>query len=299
MTVKPTRVFNSYLPTILSFTAGEGQPALVIGAWRKSLAVRLGRPESPGWKKYQEIGVDDVFTAGQTVNFVFSLSPRGTTIFVDGKFKGSFPAAYFDASNAPLGRLLLGNSPTGGSLWRGDILALALYDRALTPVEIAQGAAAGAFPQSTATDGRLIANYRFDNKQGNLIPNASGPRYDIVIPTYFSPLRRTILEPPRGGARLTLSAILDIALNVLGFIPFGFLAMLCLDTATAIPTRRQSTVVVLAGFALSLCIELTQAFLPTRSSTLLDLATNTLGAALGVFLHALIGSTTLRKSNFR
>jgi len=284
MTVRPKRVFNHGLPNILCLTAGEGQPALVIGAWRKSLVVRLGRPENPGRKKYIELGVDDVFDAGKTVHLVISLSPRGTEIFVDGSVGRSFPAAYLDISDSPLGRLLLGNSPTGDSLWRGDILALAVHDRALTPFEISQGETAGARANRIESDGGLIARYRFDEMQGNLIPNTSGPRYDIVIPPYFSPLHRTVLEPPRGGERVTLSSILDIVLNVLGFIPFGFLAMSCLYPGTATALRWRATMAVLAGFSLSLFIELIQVFLPTRNSSLMDLAANTLGAAIGVFI---------------
>ena len=136
MTVRPKRVFHYGLPNILSFTAERGQPALVIGAWKKSLVVRLGRADNPGWKNYLEIGVADVFESGKTVHLAISVGPKGTTIFVDGQFKRCFPNRVSrNHPPAPLGRLLLGNSPTGGSRWRGDILALALYDRALTPVK--------------------------------------------------------------------------------------------------------------------------------------------------------------------
>jgi len=294
MTIRPSRIFNSGLPSVFSIAADTGTPALVIGAWKKSLIVRLGRPGNPGWKKYYEIGVGDVFAAGQTVHLVISLGPQGTTIFVDGRFKRSSPAtiANLDASFASLGRLLLGNSPTGGSLWRGEILALALYDRALTLVEIAQGAAAGALPDSLESAGSLIARYRFDKIEGNLIPNTSGPRYDIIIPTYFSPLRRTVLELPGGNARLTLSFLMDIVLNILGFMPFGFLAMLSLGAAAVNSLRRQSTLVVLAGFSLSLGIELIQVLIPTRSSSLIDSATNTLGTALGVLVFFILSTRT-------
>lgn len=284
MTVKPKRVVSYGLPNILTFTAERGQPALVVGAWKKSLVVRRGGAGSPGWKNYLEIGVADVFESGKTVHLAISVDPKGTTIFVDGQFKGSFPNPYPEPSPAPLGRLLLGNSPTGSNRWRGDILGLALYDRAWTPATGAQDSAAAGPSLGSESDGGLIAGYRFDAMHGNFIPSASGPQYDIVIPTHFAPLRRTVLDPPRGGGILRRSSLLDMALNVLGFIPFGILALLYLSTVTAITPRRRSTMVVLAGFSLSLFIELTQAFLPTRSSSLMDLATNTLGAAVGVLM---------------
>lgn len=296
MTVKPKRIINSGVPNILSFCAEEGPPALVIGAWKKSLVVRLGRPGNPGWKKYREIGVGDVFAAGKTVHLVISMGPRGVNVYVDGLLKGTFPDAIPDTSAASLGRLLLGNSPAGGSLWKGDIFSLALYDRALTSVEMTQGAIAGALPKSMESNVRLITRYRFDKMQGNIITNLSSPRYHIVIPTYFSPLRRTVLEGTSGYTRLSLSFISDIVLNILGFMPFGFLALLCLGTATAISPRWQSTLVVLAGFSLSLGIELIQVLIPTRSSSLTDLATNTLGTALGVLLFFIVMQNRSRQA---
>jgi len=297
LAVRPKRVFTYGLPNILSFSDEKGQPTLVIGAWKKSLVVRLGRPGNHGWEKHHEIGIDDIFVAGKTVHLVVSLSPRGTDIFVDGRFKQSFPAAAFDTSNVPLGRLLLGNSPTGDSLWRGDMLALAFYDRALTPVEMEKGAAAGALPRSMESDRSVIARYRFDKMQSDLIPYTSDTRYAIVIPTDFSPLHLTVLEPLRRGRLLTLSFISDFVLNVLGFVPFGCLAMFYLGTATDISPRWQSTIVVLAGFSLSLGIELVQVYLPTRSSTLIDLATNTLGSATGVLLSFILTHWKLEVSD--
>ncbi len=299
MTIRPARIFNSGVPCILSFVPEQGPPALVIGAWKKSLVVRLGRPNNAGWKKYREIGIDNVFVAGQTVHLAISFGPHGTTIFVDGRFGRFFPDASLSPVKTPLGRLLLGNSSKGGSLWKGDILALALSDRGLVPTETATGAATGAHPDYIVSNGNLIAHYRLDNMKGNLIPNTSSPGYNIVIPPFFSPLRRTVLEPPRWGVRLSFSSLHDIVLNILGFMPFGFIAMLYVSSAGVIPPRLQSSLVVLAGFLLSLSVELIQVFIPTRSSTLTDLSTNTLGSALGVILYAFVIAVTARNSGSR
>lgn len=71
----------------------------------------------------------------------------------------------------------------------------------------------------------------------------------------------------------------DVFLNVLGFIPFGFML------AASLPPRRKpgrSVVwITLASFALSFAIEFAQNWLPGRVSSNLDLATNTLGGLLG------------------
>lgn len=76
----------------------------------------------------------------------------------------------------------------------------------------------------------------------------------------------------------------DLALNVLGFLPLGFVL------APALPTRlgRIGAVLLatLLAFALSLAMEVTQNFLPTRVPSNIDLACNTLGALIGALAGA-------------
>ena len=79
----------------------------------------------------------------------------------------------------------------------------------------------------------------------------------------------------------------DLVLNVLGYVPLGFVL------APSLPPRlgRFGTIVVttfLAGL-LSLSIETTQNFLPTRISSNVDLGCNTLGAFVGAVLGVLWG----------
>jgi VanZ family protein len=71
----------------------------------------------------------------------------------------------------------------------------------------------------------------------------------------------------------------DVAINVLGYAPLGFLLALA-----ALRSRRVSwaiTVAVLASALLSLGMEALQSYLPSRVPSNVDLALNTLGAWLG------------------
>src|SRR5262249_26311481 len=74
----------------------------------------------------------------------------------------------------------------------------------------------------------------------------------------------------------------DAFLNVLGFVPFGFLlcAWLC-NTRLARPAVLYS---FYAGLLFSFLIELIQGYIPQRDSGFNDVITNSLGALLGAFL---------------
>lgn len=79
----------------------------------------------------------------------------------------------------------------------------------------------------------------------------------------------------------------DIVLNVLGFLPFGFVL------AAAWPVRWHAAAVIvlstLAGAALSLSLECAQNFLPTRVASNVDLGANIGGALFGAIAGATLG----------
>ncbi len=78
----------------------------------------------------------------------------------------------------------------------------------------------------------------------------------------------------------SLKLVRNIFLNVMLFMPFGFLVRLCM------PTRRMTRIqIIFIGFLLSLCIEVTQYILPTgRWADVDDVILNTLGVFLGCIL---------------
>ena len=74
----------------------------------------------------------------------------------------------------------------------------------------------------------------------------------------------------------------DLVMNVLMFVPFGFVYQLTRPRGAPPDWPR----VVILGAAVSGTIEVLQLFSPTRYTSLLDLATNTAGAAVGAWLFA-------------
>lgn len=77
---------------------------------------------------------------------------------------------------------------------------------------------------------------------------------------------------------------LDLALNMLGFVPFGFVLAPALPRRLA-PLATALLAALLAG-ALSLGLEIIQNYLPSRVPSNVDLGCNTLGALLGAVAGA-------------
>ncbi len=128
------------------------------------------------------------------------------------------------------------------------------------------------------------ALYLFDEYNGELIRNHAYDQNHLQIPATFQPLRRTFLGMPEKGQWFRRSNLVDIAINIAGFVPFGFFFFAWLRQVIYLPARRLYYITIVLGFCVSLTIELTQAYLPTRDSSLLDVINNTLGTAIGAFL---------------
>jgi VanZ family protein len=91
--------------------------------------------------------------------------------------------------------------------------------------------------------------------------------------------------------------VFDVVTNVLGYMPFGALAVLALY-----PRWRGALaagIAFLCGTALSGTMEAIQTFLPTRVASNLDLAANALGALLGAALIAPATSMLLDRGALR
>ena len=81
--------------------------------------------------------------------------------------------------------------------------------------------------------------------------------------------------------------IIDLALNVMGYMPLGFLvALIALSFSSS---RSAALAATVAGAALSLTMESLQAFLPARVPSNLDLLSNGLGALAGAMFAVTVG----------
>ena len=96
-------------------------------------------------------------------------------------------------------------------------------------------------------------------------------------------LEKKILAPPWNNYSFNISFIVDTIVNLIGFIPFGFILFATLIRVGGAFEKHGVLMTVAFCFLVSLALEILQAWMPSRSSSMLDLVLNTLGGWMGAF----------------
>lgn len=232
--------------------------------------------------------INEVFTSAKPVLITVTSSDTVTSIYRDGVLIKK--VSTFKVSSGDLtGQLVLGNAPNTNNSWSGQLNGLAIYDRELLPAEVLQHFHEKADDRankstSNIVDNELIADYRFNEGQGSIVHSAVRSAPSLLIPQRFFVLHQPFLERPWDEFRPDWNYWQDVAVNIFGFIPFGFFFRAYFSLSRKI--RRATALTIAFGFAISLTIEVSQAFMPTRDSGMTDLINNTLGTALGALLFA-------------
>jgi len=113
----------------------------------------------------------------------------------------------------------------------------------------------------------------------------AGKAYAKVDPVPFREVR--VLARKFGEGPLPTSTvvalIMPMILNILLFLPWGFLMFVLLDKVER-PTNQSYLLTILFGLTFSLVVEAWQYFLPTRVTDINDVIWNGVGAFLGAIL---------------
>ena len=209
---------------------------------------------------------------------------RNVALYVDGALVAS--SSSFDLTAQMLAsQLILANSPRRNYAWPGELKGMAIYPSQLSPEEVAKH-----YRQWTLLGTPVIqsaeqplALYRFSERGGNVIHNELPGGVDLEIPEKFVVVDQVRFESPVSEFRIDQSYFKDAIINVLGFIPLGFL--FCLYFGGVRGMKHAGLLAIMVGALVSLTIESAQAFLPTRYSGVTDLITNTVGTAVGVVVY--------------
>lgn len=277
MWLKPSRVDKNGM--ILGFYWPEGRVVpFALRQYRKRLVIERGFQGRIDEKAVKYIA--DVFNTQKPVLVTITSSNAGTATYVDGTLVKKSPS--FTFSNKDLvGQLVVGNAPSTGYSWSGQVKGLAVYDRDLSAVEVSQSFVHWTEGGQDSVKGEnLVARYHFDEGYGNVVHNEVDSATDLLIPERFFVLHQQFLELPWDEFRPGWSYWKNIAINVVGFIPLGF--VFSANFSRSQKSANSTAVTIVLGFAVSLTIEVLQAFLPSRDSGTTDLITNTLGTAIGI-----------------
>jgi glycopeptide antibiotics resistance protein len=113
----------------------------------------------------------------------------------------------------------------------------------------------------------------------------TGKAYRKVDPVPFHEIR--LIAHRLAEGHVTVPVLVALAtpmlLNILLFLPWGFLMFLALDRPER-PTIQSYLLTILFGIAFSASVEVYQYFLPSRVTDVNDVIWNGVGAVVGAFL---------------
>src|ERR1700737_85334 len=271
--------------TLLGLYTPEDPSQFRLMQWGDVLLIRKDYRDAEKHLKTAEVDLDHAFQAGEPVSFTITSNPDGSVAYRNGIRSAGITRMGLSCADFA-GQLVLGDSAVLDNSWRGNILDLVIYDRELTPKEIASEYAswnADQTIQELARDEHVVAHYSFTEGSGRNVHGQPGSAPDLYISETFKvPHKKMLMWPwEESPDKLTLR---DLSINIFGFVPFGFVfaAYLILNRNVAHATM----VTILSGAAISLTIEILQEYIPGRDSGILDVITNTFGTFLGVLLFS-------------
>jgi len=276
---------------------GDDRSQLLIGQWRHHLIVMNGddydhRRGTPRLSiDTSQMDADQIFlslTVGARAPTA-SLYLNGVLRQANENIKLTLPAG------DSLARLVLGNSVYADSSFQGRLSWFAILDQALGSEEVQRHYEQWQQGTSWPFDGsgQTLVSYRFGDQFGDMVEVVSEQRMHLEIPACTTAVKRRLLAPPSGNSERLRDSLSDIVVNLLGFVPFGFLATVVLRRAGRRGVFVTLFIVILAGALLSCGIETAQSWMPSRSSTLIDLLLNTAGTAAGSALALLVRRSRL------
>ena len=250
----------------------------------EGLYVLLGVPEDRTYRKKEGIWVEWAFVVGKRTHLVINSGGDGASVFIDGRQVGHAP--HFGLTPDSIsGKLVVGDSTVRNNAWLGVMRGLAFYDRELTVPEINVDYSSWLKNAETRDEhARALGLYTFGERAGNIVHNrVRGP--DLFIPPHYAVVKHSFLTPPWDEFYPAWEYVKDLIVNVVGFMPLGFLLCAYLSVVRKWDHSISKTMFICAG--ISLVIETLQGFLPTRTSGLTDVITNATGGLLGAALFHL------------
>ena len=274
--------------TVLAFDSSEhpGAPFSVVQQ-EDALLVQRYNVDNEGISRTAVFEVPGVFREKKRVFVTITLGRTRTSVYIDGA-PAMLSRILGSSTNNLSGRLVLANSPTADNSWSGAIFGVAIYHKELTAAQVRQHYESWTVAErpDITYDEAPVGLYLFDERGGRIVHNQLDVTTYLLMPTHYFVLHPLFLAPAWRRFRYGWPGWgywQDVIVNIVGFVPVGFLLLSHLSVVH--PAKRRAATAIVCGFFLSLTVETLQRFLPTRDSDMNDLITNTLGTAVGVALY--------------
>jgi len=287
--IRPARVWMH--GTVLSFYDRQHNLLFCVRQDNPALVLQSGIPDLGNHGRPLQLRLEEVFRK-QSIFLTIAVDGQGARIYINGEpadVKGDLQLRPGDFS----GQLIVANSPWRDTSWSGEMRALAIYDRKFSATEVVQSYARWSDGQATANEvsDRALLLYSFHEGEGRVVHGQGTLAMDLDIPERFVVVDQLWFEPISSEIYSHENYLKDDLINVLGFVPLGFVLAAYFAMATSI--RRPVLAATLIGLGVSMTIEVLQALLPTRFSGVSDLFTNTLGSMIGAIAQRAIASHPL------
>lgn len=288
--VAPRNDIQSGPARIISYSLDTGLRNFTLGQSQKKLVMRLRTTETDRNGVTPHLEVDGVFGSLYPQHIVVTYDFFEQSVYVNGerRVRKRLPGGRFTNWD-PSYYLVFGNEATGDRPWLGKMLFAAIYDCVLDEHDVRRNYEAGWLSEPShghsirpVSDG-LVARYLFDERRGNKVGDSSGtqPPLDLEIPTVIKAHYRPYLALSSASFYENPILCWDTILNVVAFIPLGFLFHAALRTRCG-SSLKTSAFVFLLGALFTFCVETSQHFTLSRYSSILDVFRNMLGTAIGI-----------------
>jgi len=282
--LRPESLNENRFKFIFLIHNGSDTVQLLVGQWRSNIILMNGNDYS--WKRRTKRLTFDIASLKTKTNLLTVTSgDSGTKLYCNGELVKTSKDLTLKMPENEKSRVILGNSADGNSPWAGDIYGVAFYSFILTDLNVTRHYKRWTDDNNFlfAANKKPTALYLFDEKEGPQVIDHSGQNQNLKIPPRVPVLEKRFLTAPWTGFKFNTNSVEDVLVNVVGFIPLGFV-VIALFVGSAGRVSIQSVIItVTICLTLSLMIEVLQAWIPKRSSSMLDLMMNTLGALTGAF----------------
>jgi len=274
---------------ILTLHNGDDESQLMMGQWLSSIVLMNGN-DYENKKKSKKIWADTADADSDEIFVTVTSGIGGTSVYLNGQLVKKRKDLILKVPEGDSkSRLIIGNSIYGKSSWEGRVRGLAFYR------DVFSDHRAALHYSEWIKNGNLrfaekekpLILYAFDEKTGIIAIDHGTGKNNLTIPERMTVLKMVFLDTSVEKLKTDSRFIKDFIINLLGFMPFGFIFSALLFRLRGKFPVHFILIAVGAGFLLSLFIEILQAWLPSRNSDAFDLILNTTGALFGSVMFML------------